>query len=1515
MNDPKASEYECCATQEIPIEPEKKTRCTKTKKLWISITITLICLSSIILGLYFGLNKKNSHYNPPKSGVVFYGNYSSSLQNQTSNDTNRMLEGTPSEGLSTQLTFIVVGNSEDTIEIIVIPGIIVEKELRNLRTLDDKNEENNSSQIPFFIVKADTDKGKILSMKASKLVDENYSQTVVNSVQLALVSSKGDKQAAGESNEEICEDYSDVVYCPTYKRHKADNNYVLAAEYDNKSLSKHRRLKESDEIITRSEINIEKLSYINGKTGELMKSHALGQVSIPITGEGSNTQNLTLNQDVSVDFSYSSGLMKKDETDDLKKFFESKEIVDVNLKPAHTSSLVKNSTETDSHGGHRRNLGLRIENKVKVLDVLGMPLYYSFLLEDTPEANFRSSSLFQISDKLNIPFGTNEYGNDFVNKIKKLISLKNLFENKIFEIRDVVFNYAYNDFVDYNQFVLAKLTETQVLIIESGDKLFLFIEGLLTKAQNYSDKVDSMTDEFKKQFEKQIFEHQSTMQDYTSITIEPLNKRLNSEKKLKEDYENELNENTKVLNNLKENTLKNLVNEKEQIMDQINTEKQKFKAFEDIEKSFGEIIKILSDYKNTQLQDLDLVKTTTSHFQSLSKTVGDELGILDKYINSELLEFKSNIDSKVDEINQSIKNIEIKIYNEVTLATDQIKGEIQELNLKVTEIELKIESSTGLERQNLIAQKDALLAQIIEKQYKLENDIKEKKELLENQKRDLEQTLNLNIEEAKNELNSKLIKWKTHSENIQEILSNQLNVSILVTEKTLNQAKSSLISELENLKNLTNNEVNEKKDLLLQSISSIEKQLELEEFNIQSITQLKSQMNIALDQGASKVLYLNNELAKTKEEISEEIKSIKSEIKSQIENLETELKIEVYDIRTSTESDIKSKQEKITELMSKMESNYEEQVKSIEAEIIVLQSRLLNLNTLEDDLLIKKKYLESKLNDIKQDYTYQLYLKGNDFREFYTSQENRVKLIASTALALNESLSSCAKSLESLTEELSKIYNEEIEPYPKILDQNIKKLGSTEQQISSSIQTVQLQIKNISSSNENLNIELIEATTNLNKTQTELEDALEHYKGLEKTLNDLTGVNGSIQDGSFDWNDFFVKNQLLTITNDIEKEIDSVFGLLNTNFPELEKAVNQFNQAFDQKSLLFTTLSRDKSLNIMNSGSNIKNLPLTSKLISTTNLFDYKNFTQVLDRITTTFNTLKGTIDNLSNQATISTLVSKNKLAQIVNPLYWEEKLNKFVLKFQDIENKFKIKLGVDKYKQIILDKIEKNFNSKANLILNNLSVSEKLNLIKKDFLSSTLESLNFSQSLIKTFMSFLGDFNPIKSNLVLPPSNFRIFLGSIPTPVGTIDAYLDINANLRVDISYILSNDKLATSLVSSGALVLSASAGWNFAVGEVGIGVSNKVNTVLSIATGFEFNNPGFYLWINQDLSIYGNEGLYYKVLIFGWYRVCIGRRWWRFCFNVPTISRSDPRWIFLKNWNEVTSTAIFPYKRIEF
>ena len=69
----------------------------------------------------------------------------------------------------------------------------------------------------------------------------------------------------------------------------------------------------------------------------------------------------------------------------------------------------------------------------------------------------------------------------------------------------------------------------------------------------------------------------------------------------------------------------------------------------------------------------------------------------------------------------------------------------------------------------------------------------------------------------------------------------------------------------------------EKRDVLEQSITSIENQLALELSILKNLNQLETEINKALDEGNSQLQLLNETLSKTKEEVSNEIQNIKNE--------------------------------------------------------------------------------------------------------------------------------------------------------------------------------------------------------------------------------------------------------------------------------------------------------------------------------------------------------------------------------------------------------------------------------------------------------------------------------------------------------------------------------------------------------------------------------------------------------------------------------------------------------------
>ena len=1505
----------------------KQLRCSMRRKKCIGIwTFIFIALSSaLILGLYFGLKKGESRYKPPQIGTIFYANYTSTTTRPRANETGRFLEETVPEEVSTSMTYIVVNSSAGSVDMLVIPGTVTEKQLRNLRGLDDSNNENEDlNKIPMYLVSANTDEGKVVSMQASKAASSENSENVVSGVQMALVSTNGDDQARNMASKETCEDHFTVLYCPTYKRHAEGKYYVLTAIYGKDSLNKHRSLQESDDLSTKTDINITKQSYIDNESGALVKSQASGTVNLPMvngnnsTNQSETSQNLTLSQNVSANFDYDSQSLTAKESTELNQYITTNvEFVNIELKPNPKNNIEDNSDLSDNT---RRNLGIYVEKKSKLVDILGLPIYFKSVLEETPEANLKAKSSINFSGLMSLDFGSQEFGNGFLKKLKKIFTLKNSFEKLISEVQEVITSYENNELKNFNKMVLIKLAELQSLLIDSSEKLTNLVDGVVNKGKIYSDNVLSITIQHQEMLENQNLELQKLIQNLTETTLDPLNQKIISVNELKKECETQLEENLKLLDELKDKTLKNLNNQKDQLSTQIDAEIKKYYAYVSVEKAFKKINEDMIKYSKKQVMDLDLIKNATQSFEFLSSTVKEELKTLNSYVQSELIEYKSQIDSKITELTKNVEDIKNQIYNQVTLATNQIVQEIEDLSAKVSELEQQIESSSESEKQNLITQKDVLVAQINEKRNKIENEIYKKKEVLENQKKDLEQTLDFKIEEAKTELNSQINKWKDSSQNIQDTLSKQLSDSILFAENAIGQAKLALKSEVENLKNIISNEVSEKRDTLEQTISRIEEQIELEVLNLESLNQLKSEINSALAYGKAEIQSLNMELAKTKEEIIEEIISIKIGLKNQITYLESELKSKVYDIKSDIESDIVFKQQHINELRNQIENANEDsindlnnQINFLETDVSELQLRLSNLNTIELELLDQKENFENKLKDIINDYTYQLYLKANSFKDFYTNQENRVSQISIKTINLEETIEFYANSLKSESEKVTKEYNQEIEPYLNYLESNLKKLNLTEQDLNTSIQINEIKIKGLTSENENLNLIIIEAAFNMTKIQAELNKALIYYETLEKNFTDTRSIIDSILNKTFEWTQFFNEKTLFSIKDELEIEINSVFDNLNFTASKLESSINTVVKAFDLASSQFTLLSKEKSSQLLSSGTNINNLPLSSSLNTKTELFDFNDFNQKANQVNSTFSRVRSTIDTLVDLSTKNIEDDLIKLGKIGNPLDWDEKLNVFTSNIAEIENKFKIKLNVNNLKELIYEKLESSFKVKITKAVKLLSFKDKLKSTVNDFTVNSLQSIASSQTLTSTFINYLGDLASTRKNLKSKSLSFTLIIGVIPTPIGPIVASLKVKAGISLDLVSILSTSKLSTSLIPSGNLVLFASAAWSFFIGKIGVGVQASFSAALPIEFGVSFSNQAAYFLSNLNLSLGGKAGVYYVLLKFSFKKKCLRWGWFKLCIYIPRISYSNPRFIVSVNWNTKSTSVIIPYIKI--
>ena len=152
-----------------------------------------------------------------------------------------------------------------------------------------------------------------------------------------------------------------------------------------------------------------------------------------------------------------------------------------------------------------------------------------------------------------------------------------------------------------------------------------------------------------------------------------------------------------------------------------------------------------------------------------------------------------------------------------------------------------------------------------------------------------------------------------------------------------------------------------------------------------------------------------------------------------------------------------------------------------------------------------------------------------------------------------------------------------------------------------------------------------------------------------------------------------------------------------------------------------------------------------------------------------------------------------------------------------------------------------------------------------------------------------------------------------IPTPIGKIIASLSIKAGLSLDLVSMLSASNLKTSLVPSGSFSLFASAAWSFVIGKIGAGVQVTLIATLPIEFGVEFSNPAAYVVANLSLYLSGKAGVYYVVLKLAFKKKCWGPRWFRFCFWIPRISYTNPRFIVSVKWNSLSTIKIIPYSKI--
>ncbi|WP_342224283.1 hypothetical protein [Spiroplasma endosymbiont of Asaphidion curtum] len=337
------------------------------------------------------------------------------------------------------------------------------------------------------------------------------------------------------------------------------------------------------------------------------------------------------------------------------------------------------------------------------------------------------------------------------------------------------------------------------------------------------------------------------------------------------------------------------------------TKKQLIKEKKDLENSFTKELKEI----NLNLQNLLESKFKLNSEMSTKNIlflIKEQLKLIKENLdnkNKEINQLESNLNTQLDEKQQKIA----ELTNEINQLESNLNTQLDEKQQKIAELEVELKTAK-LEKNSL---NDTLETLNNEIEFLLDNDVSSFK--------------NISLTELNENLNQSLFMLKVKIQNMAKDLDDK-NRQIAELEK--NEGKK--INKLNNEINLSKVFITSLQDKLRNSENN-EKMMENLQRNINNrnnkIAELKNELNTKLDEKQQKIAELTNEIKTLQEKIEIEnnkenqLNIVISQLEKSVENLQKDLddkNREINQVKSSLNTKLDEKQQKITELTGEIES-------------------------------------------------------------------------------------------------------------------------------------------------------------------------------------------------------------------------------------------------------------------------------------------------------------------------------------------------------------------------------------------------------------------------------------------------------------------------------------------------------------------------------------------------------------------------------------------------------------------
>ncbi|XP_060835752.1 CAP-Gly domain-containing linker protein 1-like isoform X2 [Rhopalosiphum padi] len=730
-----------------------------------------------------------------------------------------------------------------------------------------------------------------------------------------------------------------------------------------------------------------------------------------------------------------------------------------------------------------------------------------------------------------------------------------------------------------------QIEEQNKVLLDKKDKEISIIMEKLNILESSKTNFEQQLIETSKKQENIIAELKISIEEKTNLindnnlNIEQLNNKIVL---CKEEFNSELKEKENKINELIKVGEEKLINEKKQIEEQN---------------------KVLLDKKDEEIsiimEKLNILESSKTNFeQQLIETSKKQENII--------AELKISIEEKTNFINDNNLNIE-QLNNKIVLCKEEFNSELKEKENKINELikvgeEKLINEKKQIEEQNkvLLDKKDEEISnlmeklnilessktnfeqQLIETSKKQENIIAELKISTE-EKTKLINENNLNIEQ----LNSIIAQCKERFNSELKEKEDQIKELIKVGEEKLLHEKLVLEKHAMHTLDEKNKEISnliEKLNILENSKSNLEKQLEISRTQEHDIIELKKDVQEKtkiIDDNNSKVEVLNSLIAQTKEDFSMRLKEKENEVHELLKTIEDKLNVE----KISFDTRIKSCMDE----------------KDIEIKLLKTQLHQFAENNKEKELMLK---LESTINELEKEK-----LRASNLESLKVELEKNVlqhktelDLLNVSKMNMKEEMIKTIEKQQVLNTELTtktKTESERLDSEKLIIQKQIDELQIECSRLRSTLNDKNREIENLKIQISQELKPAVSCNDELSQLKALLEKSHSAQSHLEFRIQELTDENHRLNERiEGDNNQLHKNDNIMQEKYNIEKKYEETYNILKIKenqilvlqtelnswkLKDTEKSKNNIAQENTDKSEAHLLAEKNQEIKMLNS--------------------------------------------------------------------------------------------------------------------------------------------------------------------------------------------------------------------------------------------------------------------------------------------------------------------------------------------